>query len=190
MQTLRRIAFAIVLLAWFTTDARAGYTHYWTWKTPPSVEKLKAWIEDAREIVAQSPVPLAGPDGEGVPQFEPTSLSINGAGENDSHEPFIFPNKDGFNFCKTQWKPYDVAVTALLIAARDHFSPKELEIGSDGAWGEEWQPGADLYQRALNRTAENPFIDNSSVVEIGSIVSKVILTGLIALIVWLLVNTK
>ena len=49
-----------------------------------------------------------------------------------AHEAFIFPGENGFNFCKTQWKPYDAVVIACLFAARDYFSPDQLEIASDG----------------------------------------------------------
>ena len=46
-------------------------------------------------------------------------------------------------------------VTAILIAARDCFSPGLLAIGSDGEW-DDWAAGARLYQSVTGRKALSP----------------------------------
>ena len=63
-----------------------------------------------------------------------------------SHETFILtPAINGFNFCKTARKPYDVAVTALLIYI--YSIKSNIKITSDGNY-EDWQAGADLLFKA------------------------------------------
>jgi hypothetical protein len=44
-------------------------------------------------------------------------------------------------FCKTARKPYDIAVTSILLRCR-HLAPDSFAIGSDGRWEREWQHGA------------------------------------------------
>lgn len=38
---------------------------------------------------------------------------------------------DKFSFCKTAFRPYDLVVTAVLIAAKEHFG-ENIEVSSDG----------------------------------------------------------
>jgi hypothetical protein len=134
----------------------AGYTHYFTWKKKPAEAQLNACVADMARIMGAATEQIAGPEGDGKPLIEPLSIQFNGKGD-DSHEPFVFPGRAGFNFCKTQWKTYDAAVTACLLAARDHFSPDELKIESDGQWEDgDWDAGAKLYQQVLGRRPANP----------------------------------
>jgi hypothetical protein len=83
------------------------------------------------------------------------ALVLNGVGEN-AHETFVFPGYVGFNFCKTNAKPYDAVVTAALLVARDCFKADELSISSDGAWSD-WEEGRALYEKTFGHAAENPF---------------------------------
>ena len=152
------VALAVALLG---ATAEAGYTHYWIWRRPPTDDELRPCIADMQRIAKAWGGKLEGSfDEEGA-----TAITLNGVGE-DAHEAFRFPGlrrdvplrgPDGgsFEFCKTQWKPYDEVVTACLIAARDHFPPDVLEIMSDGVWGE-WTGGARLYHRTLGRPLRNP----------------------------------
>lgn len=150
------ILLASAVLAAMSTVARAGYTHYFIWTKPPDAARLKACLADMGKILTAANELVAGPDGDGAAMVGPLKLEFNGRGDN-SHEPFVFPGTVGFNFCKTQWKPYDAVVTACLIAARDHFPPADLAIASDGDWSEgDWSAGARLYERALGRTAADP----------------------------------
>ena len=173
--------FACVMLG--ERDAQAGYTHYWRWLVVPEAQRLEPCLRDMEKIANAKRDMLA--DGEertgrdAVFRFEDNrpldagsadaeapdaqarsfpSIAFNGIGE-ESHETFVFPapfDAPGFNFVKTQWKPYDVVVVACLIAARDYFKPDELAIGSDGEWARDWNDGALLYERILGRTAVDP----------------------------------
>ncbi len=148
-----------------------GYTHYFTWQKKPSEEALRKCVADMRRIVEARKEILAGPDGTGQPQIGPLEISFNGRGHeneglDEAHEPFVFPGKEGFNFCKTAYKPYDAVVSACLIVARDHFPREVLKIESDGDWdGPEWAEGIKLYSKVLNRAAKNPLSDGRTSAE-------------------------
>lgn len=46
-----------------------------------------------------------------------------------------------WDFCKTSRKPYDVAVSAILLRCHQ-LSPDALDIASDGGSDHEWRHGA------------------------------------------------
>jgi hypothetical protein len=154
------LAFATLVLSSF--HARAGYTHYFTWKQTPDAASVRACVADMNRLIEARKSILVSP---ALPESTPGSLKLsatnvdfNGIGEN-GHEPFVFPyvfpDHDSFNFCKTAWKPYDEVVTACLIVARDHFPDSVLEISSDGSWSD-WSRGASLYSSVFGRPARNP----------------------------------
>jgi hypothetical protein len=144
-------------------NAWAGYSHYFTWRKAPDEVRLKACIQDLSRVTAAANESLAGPDGVGSPVVELLKIAFNGRAA-EAHEPFLFPGHPGFNFCKTFAKPYDAAVTACLLVARDHFPPDTLEIRSDGDW-QDWTEGARLYQHVFGRPALSPL---SSPAPLGS----------------------
>jgi len=161
-----------------------GYTHYFTWTQVPDPQQLQACMEAMVPVISDQREVLAGPKGISEPEIEGV-ICFNGqrVSENDlgnSHEAFDFPGDlagerrldvndtdpirrrvaaclAGFNFCKTARKPYDGAVTACLLIARDFFSREVLTIGSDGDWPQEWFHGAEIYSRVTGRTAHAPF---------------------------------
>jgi len=51
-----------------------------------------------------------------------------------------------FDFCKTARKPYDLAVTASLIALQHHFP--EVGVSTDGT-GDDWTAGLALCRSVL-----------------------------------------
>jgi len=63
-----------------------------------------------------------------------------------NYERRLFEEK-GFvsGFCKTARKPYDIAVTSILLRCR-HLAPDTFVIASDGAWQHEWQHGASHWE--------------------------------------------
>lgn len=68
-------------------------------------------------------------------------ITFNGIGD-AAHETMWFDRKgDGFQFCKTARKPYDIAVIALLLLA-NRYAPEVWDIGSDGD-AKDWQPTLD-----------------------------------------------
>jgi tetratricopeptide (TPR) repeat protein len=127
----------------FGGHAYAGYTHYWDWSQPPAAEPLRAAVADMKRLAE------AGRD---VVEFEATAdtIRLNGRGE-EAHEDFVFPGPPGFNFTKTAGKPYDVVVSACLLAAREHFPPEVLAIHSDGGQ-QDWAPGRAFFLTTLKRT--------------------------------------
>jgi hypothetical protein len=143
------------------SPAHGGYTHRFVWKQPPEQERLEECLLEMKLIVEAAGAILAGPDGFGKPRIERSELAFNGVDDDDqSHDTFLFPGRSGFNLCKTQGKPYDAAVTACLLVARDHFPPDELEITSDGDWNRDWVNGMQLYALALHRRPKNPMSTN------------------------------
>jgi Tfp pilus assembly protein PilF len=154
------MAFAALVASMLgSSPAFAGYDHYWTWKRMPRPAAVHAAIADMQRIAAARPDLV-------VSEMTDDGISINGIGER-AHESFDFPGRTpdlgvppgvtpGFNACKTQWKPYDAAITASLLAARDHFGFDVLEIKSDGDW-EAWAPGRSIYHSVFGRDAKQPF---------------------------------
>jgi hypothetical protein len=134
----------------------SGRTHYFVWKQPPDPARLQACVADMKRILDARPDDVAGPNGLGEPQVAPAAILFNGPHDRERHEPFFFPGKvQGVHHCKANTPPYDAVVTACLLAARDHFPPDALEIGSDRTWGD-WADGARLYTEVLGRHARNP----------------------------------
>lgn len=131
-----------------------GYTHYWRHGNIPA-EKFFALAQDAKAIIAQTSVSITGPEGSGKPEFGEGRFGLNGdEAKEEDYESFDFEAYgDGFAFCKTGEKPYDEAVTAILIRAKVHLGDA-IEISSDGTW-EEWQAGAAL-REGLFGSAANP----------------------------------
>lgn len=129
-----------------------GYTHYWHLGacSPAEVEDIAA---DAKAIILASELPIRGWDGSGEPELGPTRIRFNGdAASGTDYETFAFPDSSGF--CKTGREPYDVVVTAVLLAARDRLG-SSLVLESDGGPAN-WVAGHTLAERALGRSIE-PF---------------------------------
>ena len=146
-----------------------GYTHYYSRPAALGMDRFTAFSKDADRrlsAVAEQGIALAGPMGrpDTVPEANPNHVAFNGAGD-EGHEGFLLeciykpyttqqPDDrydDGierhFDCCKTARKPYDLAVTAVLIAAKRHFGT-DILVSSDGE-GSEWDPARDLCQDAL-----------------------------------------
>lgn len=146
-----------------------GYTHYYTIKSSYLKEeasldlKVPEIAEDIRALVLASELPIGNAmgDRDSDPMLGPEAIGFNGIGD-DRYESFNYPpsfnlNRDagiteGFGFTKTQYRPYDVVVTASLIAVKHHMGDL-VDVASDGDFdnAEEWGPAYHLYQRALHR---------------------------------------
>lgn len=138
--------------------ATMGYTHYF-----PDLRATVDVMADARKIIAASAVTLCGPDGQGLPSLnEAEGIRLNGfeaAGE--AYETFHLrgtedPKYPGMtDFCKTEEKPYDEVVTAILIAA----AVRSLDsltgiVRSDGRW-DNWAAGVELFEKAVRPLTED-----------------------------------
>lgn len=124
-----------------------GYTHYWRHGKIDNqtfvnisnaaskvcdIAKKKMGIRTAYECDMSSKPPL----------FNSECIRLNGINDG-GHETFMLNiNDDGFNFCKTAQKPYDVVVTAILCLA-EYYSCDTFGVTSDGE-PEEWQQGLNL----------------------------------------------
>lgn len=98
-----------------------SYTHYWAILGVGDAVWQTAWprlIQDTQRIVEAAGVAVSRADGNGA--YPPTvdaeaGIRLNGADE--SHESFIFTLQEGFGFCKTAGKPYDLVVVCILLRA-------------------------------------------------------------------------
>lgn len=95
-----------------------GYSHRWT--MTDKAQDDNAWLRfyAAAAIICSRArrrgVGIAGWDGEGSPEFTEGTVCLNGRGS-QSYETFRI-DRDGGSSCKTNHRPYDVAVVAILTA--------------------------------------------------------------------------
>jgi hypothetical protein len=127
-----------------------GYTHYWY----KSSRLSPAFLEAVQKVVDASPVPLAREynDPNSKPEVTAEWVFLNGVGD-DGHETFVFEKGSDFAFCKTNSKPYDVVVTAILSLVA-HFGLAS-EVSSDGG-PEEWEEGVKLAREATGLDVQCP----------------------------------
>ena len=127
-----------------------GYTHYWRKRGDISVDAWSEICKGVAEVLGANLATtrtIAGGMGDAgsAPICNHSEITFNGIGEN-SHETFYLTrhtnaeDKDGkgwsFDFCKTAHKPYDTVVCAALILLAQHTKISEVEISSDGDWGD------------------------------------------------------
>lgn len=124
-----------------------GYTHYWTVKRTIQPGVFGEVAEDVKALAAAfnaSGQRLSEQDG---PIFSTEEIIFNGK-EPDDYETFVLtPKASDFEFCKTQFRPYDALVCAALIAAKHHIRDG-ISVRSDGEWSE-WDDGRDLYRQVF-----------------------------------------
>lgn len=93
--------------------------------------------------LAQRVAPIDDVTGKGLGSYETFAIKrvydTSGYYSTDDENPELV-----FEFCKTAYRPYDVAVTACLIALKHHFP--ECIIASDGE-DKDWLDGQFLCQR-------------------------------------------
>ncbi|WAB25119.1 hypothetical protein M3_0168 [Lysinibacillus phage vB_LfM_LysYB1] len=136
-----------------------GYTHVWYRENKIEEKVYKAIVQDFRQALKDLRwnqdmgfnINLAGSQGEGKPVIAhwKGQVRFNGVRQNDNgHESFTFDRDTEFgidaeeaypgrNFvrhaCKTNRKPYDIAVTTFLVIAKHHLGDK-IVVGSDGGF--------------------------------------------------------
>lgn len=141
-----------------------GYTHYFQMSKQPTESQWGRIVVAAKQLEAALPekTRTAGGYHANDPLSlcpEETDISLieirfNG-GNGLDHETFlIHPHYREFNFCKTARKPYDLMVTAVLLACH-HFAPGCWDIGSDGD-PEDWQEAVALVRSVLQIPGELP----------------------------------
>jgi hypothetical protein len=141
-----------------------GYTHYWR-RSTATQPAWAEYISDISSIVKYCTgegIPLANGFGDegSLPIISSGEVAFNGAGE-EAHETFMMlreEDSDGyFRFCKTAYKPYDMAVCLALIMAKKRFG-KDIEVSSDGG-EEDWKNSFDAALRVFKVSAR---FDNDS----------------------------
>ncbi len=131
---------------WFNGNAKCGH---------PREDLGITWPSDDAGGIAE-------PFKENVQKgnwFAGAQLQKRTCGGDCSHETMAFPRimklekwqepKNGlyFEFCKTAFKPYDLAVIALLIIAK-HYLKEKIKVSSDGT-DEQWFDGKFICQNVL-----------------------------------------
>jgi hypothetical protein len=113
-----------------------GFTRYYTVNRKLDPEKFKHFSNACQlvceKIQKKENYELADWDGTKgtAPVFSDTEVRFNGV-EDDSHETFsISVHKTGFEFTKTNRKPYDSSVSACLYLAR-HFFGTDIKVSDD-----------------------------------------------------------
>jgi hypothetical protein len=109
---------------------------------------------DMGHDVIQLPL-LCGPMGDKKPICNTQKISFNGNRQEDmAHESFTLLPKKMSDYCKTDRKPYDFAVCAVLIIAYYHLSDLLL-VRSDGDT-DEWNPVLDWVRQHVLPDASLP----------------------------------
>jgi len=135
-----------------------GYTHYFPMAKEIPQDQFSAFAEDCRKIIKHAQ-DVAGIELD-IRKVNDQEVWFNGVGD-DAHETFVVERRivpeswqerdEGglyLNFCKTNKKPYDVAVTACLIALDANV--EACGLGSDG-WASEWEAGKALFAHATGK---------------------------------------
>lgn len=92
-----------------------GFTRYWEFKSLDT-EKFKDFSKMCDVLIDSMGIPVE------YVTINETVVIFNGVDE-DGHETFNFSlNKPGFNFCKTNLKPYDELVCGCLYIAKLFFA--------------------------------------------------------------------
>lgn len=118
-----------------------GYTHYWELKKEPTPTKFKKAVETLNAIFAEHKdlrELLAGWDGNGEPVFDEGMIAFNGrADKDDDYESFVIRRTEPkWDFCKTQYRQYDVVVCITLLVLKKVLGPSTFSFSSDGVyWG-------------------------------------------------------
>jgi hypothetical protein len=101
-----------------------GYTRYWTIKNELDDSKFIKFKDICSRVIELLNIPLDDII------IDDSVVRFNGIGDN-AHETFVFSKNIGFNFCKTQRKPYDAVVCACLATAIEIFG-SDINVSSDG----------------------------------------------------------
>ena len=109
---------------------------------------------------------LRGPHGLGLPEVGIDRIALNGSAfRGQAGDPFVLERRASAGIvihvgagrtaravrrCDTRGYPYDLAVCALLLLARDDFGDK-MRLGSSGGLLDGWRDAASIVRRALGR---------------------------------------
>lgn len=146
-----------------------GYTHYWYQNEIPqeNFDKLRSATSALLELVSLGEIKLGDAFGKpgSYPLVDKDKIVFNGQ-EPDDYETFYMeraPSSESnhssnneyksFSFCKTQYRPYDPVVIAVLCLA-DLYCGEYINVSSDGG-AEDWVEGLEL-ARSIRAEANIP----------------------------------
>lgn len=109
-------------------------------KADPTADK-RAGMWFAGDMVSQRVAPIDNSTGYGSGSYETCSFELNVERSEYQKEPLIF------DCCKTSYRPYDLTVTAVLIAFKYHFF-SQVRIKTDGE-EKDWMDGRILCNNLL-----------------------------------------
>ena len=124
-----------------------GYTRYWENKTKPIDEERLQTIKNIIDIAKK----------EYDIDIEVKSLTnelviLNGdESKGLDHEDFVIDLKNGFNFCKTNEKPYDIVVNAILKLLESKGKIHDVEKDDDS----EEEKAEELLYKAVSIVKES-----------------------------------
>lgn len=104
-----------------------GYTHYFELKADLTDEVLR----DVERVIEKYPDLVLECDCDEPPLVSKELIRFNGRGENGHETFFLTPHY--YAFCKTNKKPYDLAVCEVLLILK-HYYRDDFELSSDGFW--------------------------------------------------------
>ena len=133
---------------WFNGKTNCGHTQ---------VDLGIAWPADGPTKFGTAPNAEEAVDGTWFAGLKLNQRTCDG---DCSHESFVFlgdmelqdwdkPDENGryFGFCKTAFKPYDLAVNICLIIIK-HYLGDKIKVSSDGEM-KDWQDAIDICQNAF-----------------------------------------
>ena len=145
-----------------------GYSHYYNGQQVGE-RRWKKFTDEVRLLLAHPAITgivCKESDQPGLPPvIDDKVVCFNGKGE-QGHETFVLQRSGGKEFCKTggisqmnigdSWgKHYDIAVCAVLLAAKRHLG---YRVTSDGNWSDEgWMRARALYARVTSHIVACPW---------------------------------
>ena len=134
-----------------------GYTHYWK-KLKFSESGWKALCDSTRKMIEYLPSNVQIVNDHPIHEhIVGAVIRFNGVGS-QAHETFLVERLSReFEFCKTNRKPYDLAVCGVLILVSLY--AEEGEISSDGLGGtytdSEWKDAWEFVSVAIPQVTAN-----------------------------------
>lgn len=121
-----------------------GYTHYWKKTEELPQDVWEDFIPEAAQIMKESGVALGDNLGnvDSKPVITQDVLSFNGIAPDDYETFSLNRMKEDFNCCKTQYRPYDKVIVAILMLAEQCFDG--FSWSSDGD-AEDHKEGKELF---------------------------------------------
>ena len=130
-----------------------GYTHFWKQTKTDAIAWAVA-IAKCNLVLERERGYLAGGDACSPLELTVADLCFNGI-DDDGHETCLVENEGAeFTFCKTNRKPYDRVVTAVLAIMAQELGDA-FTVTSDGDRSD-WADGVALASNVLGEEVANP----------------------------------